>query len=636
MKNNTFDLRKFLNENKLFAEEIEDFEDNEVEDDEQEAGDVDVPDDGLSNEEIQRYLENWYIKEQGLNVGTSEYKNALTEIKYFKVKYYDEIAAGLIKDESVLIDAYTLHLKGAEGEKELERFFKELSEPFSQIGSTTEPSPEEEPETAQLPQDNTDNLLEPQDTSVDIGLIDPDTGMTFSQVSNYLKSTIDTYSYNNIDKVNIFLLNNEEFIEDGLITDLDVLDKVYSEYLEKNKINWTQLRANRQALQLDQPEPEVSSVEIIRKAVEKVERELPPEEPTEDTIVVKPQGTAPEPATESNPYYDWINYLDSLPPKQAVLQQFGKEIENHLLTYKKLDFKFTNTDHIEQIWKEADVIPFDLHMKYAIRGIEENGVASIRHDSGYRSVFKRFIEGFDEGKYREILFKDVNVDDIKLEPEIEPEAEPEAPASIDSSRTFYKELGRIQGIPFYESPNYDHATRMEYVGYSKDLVDVKDINASESIKHYIRGIEKLRLEASFDVNRRAVGYGANFDEQGNLWKSGDTIDLKRAESLLELNVSQIEKVIKSTVRVPLTQNEFDGLVDFTYNAGSGNLRRLIAKSGFNTNQDIEKLVEIMKSDHIYDSNGTKLKGLITRRNQEGLRMLLRNPRIEGASIEDLK
>lgn len=60
---------------------------------------------------------------------------------------------------------------------------------------------------------------------------------------------------------------------------------------------------------------------------------------------------------------------------------------------------------------------------------------------------------------------------------------------------------------------------------------------------------------------------------GHLWKPGDPeeIDEDQAEVYLDQDVVESEVAVNTYVKVPLTQNQFDALVSFTMNLGSGAL-----------------------------------------------------------------
>jgi len=53
---------------------------------------------------------------------------------------------------------------------------------------------------------------------------------------------------------------------------------------------------------------------------------------------------------------------------------------------------------------------------------------------------------------------------------------------------------------------------------------------------------------------------------------GSIITLQQAKNDLASNVEGAEYVVNTVVTVPLTQNQFDALVDFVFNLGSGNFQ----------------------------------------------------------------
>lgn len=63
-----------------------------------------------------------------------------------------------------------------------------------------------------------------------------------------------------------------------------------------------------------------------------------------------------------------------------------------------------------------------------------------------------------------------------------------------------------------------------------------------------------------------IGYGTTKGV-----KKGMTVTQAQAEQLLRDDVKVFEEAVRKAVKVPLTQNQFDALVSFTYNVGPGNM-----------------------------------------------------------------
>lgn len=82
--------------------------------------------------------------------------------------------------------------------------------------------------------------------------------------------------------------------------------------------------------------------------------------------------------------------------------------------------------------------------------------------------------------------------------------------------------------------------------------------------------EGLRLEAYQDsVGVWTIGYG----HTGPDVSRGIDITTEQAETLLAADVAWAEAVVNRAVKVPITQPQFDALVDFTFNVGGANFVR---------------------------------------------------------------
>ena len=105
-----------------------------------------------------------------------------------------------------------------------------------------------------------------------------------------------------------------------------------------------------------------------------------------------------------------------------------------------------------------------------------------------------------------------------------------------------------------------------------------------------------------------IGYGHT-----NGVKSGMQITKTQALDYLKQDLSTFEKVVTDYVKVPLNQNQFDALVSFSFNCGSGALK---------TSTLLKKLYSCDYNGAANEfpkwnkSNGKVLNGLVKRREEE--------------------
>ena len=90
----------------------------------------------------------------------------------------------------------------------------------------------------------------------------------------------------------------------------------------------------------------------------------------------------------------------------------------------------------------------------------------------------------------------------------------------------------------------------------------------------IKEFEGLRLVAYRDIaGVWTIGYGSTRYHDGKAVKPGDKLaNQEQADALLANTLSQYTDAVNQLVKVPLNQNQFDALVSFTYNEGTGALR----------------------------------------------------------------
>lgn len=84
----------------------------------------------------------------------------------------------------------------------------------------------------------------------------------------------------------------------------------------------------------------------------------------------------------------------------------------------------------------------------------------------------------------------------------------------------------------------------------------------------IKNYEGFRAQAYLDTGKvPTIGYGTTKGV-----KMGQTITMAEAELALKRDVSSAEATVTKSVTVKLNQDQFDALVSFVYNVGSGNFR----------------------------------------------------------------
>lgn len=132
--------------------------------------------------------------------------------------------------------------------------------------------------------------------------------------------------------------------------------------------------------------------------------------------------------------------------------------------------------------------------------------------------------------------------------------------------------------------------------------------------------EGLRLEAYPDPAhgwaRATIGYGHTSAAGPPQVRRGMRIDEAEATVILRRDLRKTERAINRLVRVPLSQGQFDALVSFAFNLGSGALRgsTLLAKLNAGDYRGAER--EFGRWVH---AGGRRMPGLVKRRRREARR-----------------
>ena len=112
-----------------------------------------------------------------------------------------------------------------------------------------------------------------------------------------------------------------------------------------------------------------------------------------------------------------------------------------------------------------------------------------------------------------------------------------------------------------------------------------------------------------------IGYGNTYYTNGKKVTLQDKpITIQQAEELLKFSLSTYEKAVDSFCRDDISQSQFDALVSFAYNLGTGALQKSTLIKKVNANpKDVTIADEFLKWNK---ANGRVLAGLTKRRQAE--------------------
>ncbi|VVB51679.1 Phage lysozyme [uncultured archaeon] len=129
---------------------------------------------------------------------------------------------------------------------------------------------------------------------------------------------------------------------------------------------------------------------------------------------------------------------------------------------------------------------------------------------------------------------------------------------------------------------------------------------SKSGLQLTESFEGCKLVAYQDsVGRWTIGFGHTAGVQ-----PGDTCTLEQAEAMLAADTAWAQAFVNHIVKMQLTQGEFDALVDFTFNLGSGNFSHSTLLTLVNQGNFSAAANEFQKWDK---AGGVVVAGLLRRR-----------------------
>ncbi len=125
------------------------------------------------------------------------------------------------------------------------------------------------------------------------------------------------------------------------------------------------------------------------------------------------------------------------------------------------------------------------------------------------------------------------------------------------------------------------------------------------------GLELIKISEGFrshvylDVaGLPTVGYGHKLQSHESF---PDGITEQQAGAILYHDVIDAEDAVLRLVKVPLTQGQFDALVDFTFNLGSGRLAASTLLVDLNAGKYDEAALQLLRWDHSGDTEVAALK-----------------------------
>lgn len=139
--------------------------------------------------------------------------------------------------------------------------------------------------------------------------------------------------------------------------------------------------------------------------------------------------------------------------------------------------------------------------------------------------------------------------------------------------------------------------------------------ASDDCLALIRGCEGFRASPYLcPAGVPTIGYGSTRYADGTPVRMADPpITQTEADRIMRATLHAYEAAVQRYVTVPLTQGQFDALVDFAYNAGAQSLRKSTLLRKLNAGDYAGAAGEFGRW---VNGGGRRLQGLIKRREME--------------------
>jgi lysozyme len=148
-----------------------------------------------------------------------------------------------------------------------------------------------------------------------------------------------------------------------------------------------------------------------------------------------------------------------------------------------------------------------------------------------------------------------------------------------------------------------------------ELEYIMEKTLSENGIELLKKLEGFRSKMYLDsAGLPTIGYGTLIDSEHEKWMLTAEISKDKATELLKKDLERFEIAIRDTVKVDLTQDQYDALVLFTYNVGEGNFRRSTLLKRINSKAGREDI----KAQFLrwVNAGGKRIEGLVKRRTAE--------------------
>ena len=301
------------------------------------------------------------------------------------------------------------------------------------------------------------------------------------------------------------------------------------------------------------------------------------------------------------------SFIKKLNTNNSYYIHYNKEdIEGLYPTFRLQMVRYLEFETIEQKMNPAGLIPFEL--SFTMKGIGGMKIGqAFRIDDRiipkrYRGNIAFLITGVSHS-----IKSNRWVTDIKTQMIIT-----NSPSTLGYV-TQQNENQLIFSEPFVVGPN------------PSKRKPIQDYSTSQSGISLIKTSEKFEAKAYVDPGTGnipiTIGYGTT-RINGQPVQLGTTITQAQAEAYFKKDLVNFENETKRFIRVDVTQQEFDALVSFTYNVGSGNLQNSTLRSKINSKDYIGAADQFL----VWNKADNKvLPGLTKRRAREKQLFLTNNP-----------